>query len=314
MCDTCGSLDEAKNVSGPFDTPMHMDLHKSSLINGTNVPDLSLELTGLGQQSVSLTNPTESQTRPDESERTVVRPSDSALCDYEVSKDSGKERALPAEEEFVEAEGSTTGEQATHARTWKLSSLKRNNLKKSIAKVSGTLPSARAKAAEDRSAVILAFATEWVQTTEEELAGQISAKHAHAIREAWQKRVYTLSQFQRKRVYLKVDKLYGEWLLDPHLQKRLDQPWLDAVANSQYVRLHNYYFAQTRIASVCLVRLLSIAHAANDTGCRDFKFTMKTCSLLLDAWAAQHVRVDFHRAILHEVQVSGDRIIALNDC
>jgi hypothetical protein len=109
-------------------------------------------------------------------------------------------------------------------------------LKKSIAKVSGTFLSARAKAAEDRSAVILALATEWVQITEEELSGTISSHHAHAIREAWQKRVYTLSQFQRRRVYSKVDKLYNEWLLDPFLHKRLDQPWLDAVAHAQYVR------------------------------------------------------------------------------
>jgi len=127
-------------------------------------------------------------------------------------------------------------EQDTGNRTWKRGSLKRNNLKKSIAKVSGTVPSARSRAAEDRSAMIYALASEWLQATEDELAGTIAAEHAHAIREDWQTRVRQLSAFQQKRVHLKVDKLTTVWLADPLLPRRLDQPWLNAISNMRFVR------------------------------------------------------------------------------
>lgn len=238
MCDTHDDLGLGQNRSDPIDSPMHSHFRHSSLFNDSAAHDLCLDPTVEPGRHCTSPSPTKAKLQPKGRKRKVAGPSNGSLCGIQLSKGTANEGIPPASAEHggVEAQGSTTGEQAIVARTWRQSSLKRNTLKKSIAKVSGTFLSARAKAAEDRSAVILALATEWVQITEEELSGTISSHHAHAIREAWQKRVYTLSQFQRRRVYSKVDKLYNEWLLDPFLHKRLDQPWLDAVAHAQYVR------------------------------------------------------------------------------
>jgi hypothetical protein len=111
----------------------------------------------------------------------------------------------------------------------------KNNLKKSISKVHEKMGCGRAKAAEDRSAQALSFASQWVNITENEQNGTISSGHASCLRASWQLRVGELGQFQQKRCHQRVDKLHDEWLTDPSLQRRLDQPWMDALATMEYV-------------------------------------------------------------------------------
>jgi hypothetical protein len=96
---------------------------------------------------------------------------------------------------------------------------------------------ARAKAAEERTAQTVEFGTDWVQITEDELSGVICREHAALLRHSWQQRVQQLSAFQQKRCHTKADQLHAQWLADPGLQRRLDKPWMEALASMEYVRL-----------------------------------------------------------------------------
>lgn len=106
---------------------------------------------------------------------------------------------------------------------------------------------ARARAAEVRQAQAAEFAADWMSIMEDEMSGNICPRHALMLRISWQHRVQQLSAFQQKRCHQRTSQAGTDWLADPGLQRRLDQPWMDELARIARVCFRTFGIANNKL-------------------------------------------------------------------